>query len=811
MKINGKLKLDNENKKALRKSKNKGKRVKIIAEPTKREKQILNGEIPEDYVSIKNTPFAIINRISKRAKMAKINEEYNRQIALEQEQKNNEIKNKNSNIGEMTKNKNIEKIEKEEKEKKEENLKEDKIEKIKENEGKNIYSENFKDKKIQNERIRDKIIEKNNTGNIENNKKKIENYKIENNNRFGNRNRIEENNIIENKNNIIEINYGTEKENEKYNYRNKNSIFEKCTTEENKDIENSNTYNKNGIRYKKPFLKEKINSNINNENQTKKQIMMDTISIEEEKKDKKDKIGDAFQKRFFRFKKIRHNLVRDEANKTEIGNRTERNNINYTNERIELGNRTERNELKNGNEKNELGDRTDRTERLKYNNYISKNNIKIDSLNKNNNNIEKFKKDEENKNDNIVNNTITNNNNRMIIMNRRNSRNLNIGKEFKINEIKKDDNDNNKKLLSLNDNNLYNKYNKKNEANVNKSPEINTETEKFNNNDNNNNISNIDNNIKRKFLWKNGEKNNNIENNNIIYNNRKEEENENNINYEKMEYPRSKRYERHIKTEILNKTDDNNIRNKNKYIYNIKTNDINTTKMEIKGRNKKNNIIKNKNNTAYNDKTNIRNDKKERMTEPLKNNDKDDLFIKSYRRRYQSINNEKKEENEKNKIKDRSFNINSNNEIFSFKNKQAFKIKEKIMENPSFRSLDNNTRTFDFRKIRINNNKNKENDNRTNDYNDNSQSYINKIGKRKYENIRINNLKYFERSLDSIDNSNNNINYNDNNETNISLFEKKERKRNKFKRHLFNFNSKIDLDKDHNKSSDGYMIKGRKF
>ena len=71
MKINGKLKLDNENKKALRKSKNKGKRVKIIAEPTKREKQILNGEIPEDYVSIKNTPFAIINRISKRAKMAK--------------------------------------------------------------------------------------------------------------------------------------------------------------------------------------------------------------------------------------------------------------------------------------------------------------------------------------------------------------------------------------------------------------------------------------------------------------------------------------------------------------------------------------------------------------------------------------------------------------------------------------------------------------------------------------------------------------------------------------------------------------------
>ena len=33
-----------------------------------------------DKMSIKNTTFAMINRISKRAKMAKINEEYNRQI-----------------------------------------------------------------------------------------------------------------------------------------------------------------------------------------------------------------------------------------------------------------------------------------------------------------------------------------------------------------------------------------------------------------------------------------------------------------------------------------------------------------------------------------------------------------------------------------------------------------------------------------------------------------------------------------------------------------------------------------------------------
>ena len=75
MKLNSKLKKGREREKSLHKSKNKDKHVKIVAEPTKREKQILNGEIPDDYVNNKNNPMALIMRMSRhrQEKIARIN------------------------------------------------------------------------------------------------------------------------------------------------------------------------------------------------------------------------------------------------------------------------------------------------------------------------------------------------------------------------------------------------------------------------------------------------------------------------------------------------------------------------------------------------------------------------------------------------------------------------------------------------------------------------------------------------------------------------------------------------------------------
>lgn len=104
MKLNSKLKKSREREKSLNKSKNKDKHVKIVAEPTKREKQILSGEKPDDYVSTKNNPIALIMRMSRHRqdKIKRINEEYNRQMNLE-----NEAKLKNSKEREKEKDKDI--------------------------------------------------------------------------------------------------------------------------------------------------------------------------------------------------------------------------------------------------------------------------------------------------------------------------------------------------------------------------------------------------------------------------------------------------------------------------------------------------------------------------------------------------------------------------------------------------------------------------------------------------------------------------------------------------------------------------------
>ena len=102
MKLNGKLKIDNEAEKALRKSKNKGKHVKIVAEPTKREKQILRGEKPENYVNFKNSPMSLIIQLSRQAKLEKINEEYNKQMSMENDKLKNNLK-LNSRNNENTK------------------------------------------------------------------------------------------------------------------------------------------------------------------------------------------------------------------------------------------------------------------------------------------------------------------------------------------------------------------------------------------------------------------------------------------------------------------------------------------------------------------------------------------------------------------------------------------------------------------------------------------------------------------------------------------------------------------------------------
>ena len=247
MKLNGKLKIDNEAEKALRKSKNKGKHVKIVAELTKREKQILRGEKPENYVNYKNSPMSLIIQLSRQAKLAKINEEYNKQMSMENDNHKNNIKLNSKNNENVKKIDNIiEKINKEEKDK-------EKAKDLNKNNIKNVIKEKETEKNI-----KIKIFDSN-----------------------SNNGKIEKRNDIENKN---------------YNKRQRNNYIEKINTEPNKDINNSPKFNeKRAIKYKKPFLREMFD--VNKVFEFKKPILTEKSELILEKKDKK--INSSIDKRLF--------------------------------------------------------------------------------------------------------------------------------------------------------------------------------------------------------------------------------------------------------------------------------------------------------------------------------------------------------------------------------------------------------------------------------------------------------------------------------------------------------------------------------
>lgn len=333
MKLNSKLKSGRKRETSFRKSKNKEKHVKIVAEPTKREKQILNGEKPDDYVNAKPSPMALIMRMSRHRqdKLARINEEYNRQMNLENEAKLKKLKenNKDTDI-DKDKDDEIEKINKED------NIKqESQPQKEKE------YKMNLKDNEIKKE----KKFEKNkNEKDEEEEEKEKENV---------NKNVNEKDNEKEDENPLMTK---IENDNTRNNFKFRNRYFQRTKTEENKDLGNSKKiYQKREIKFRKPlFLEEKLNMdnsiNANKNMGNDKQILTDRPGGYGENKID-DKINDSINKRFFKLNKTRY-FNRDENHKkNDIRNKIERINS-YSNKVNSSFNKTNikeenNNELKN--------------------------------------------------------------------------------------------------------------------------------------------------------------------------------------------------------------------------------------------------------------------------------------------------------------------------------------------------------------------------------------------------------------------------------------------------------------------------------
>ena len=383
MKLNSKLKKGREREKSLNKSKNKDKHVKIVAEPTKREKQILSGEKPDDYVNTKNNPIALIMRMSRHRqdKIKRINEEYNRQMSLE-----NEAKLKNSKEREKEKEKDIdkdkdvkiEKINKEDNTKQETRPQQEKL-----------YKKKFRDNEIEIEKEtkKEKYFEKNKADKADEEEKEKE-KENENENEKPISTKIENNNT-------------------RNNCKFRNRYFQRKNTEENKDIDNTKkVYQKREIKFRKPiFLEEKSNMNNNSLNANKnrgndRQILTDIPGSDENKKD--DKINDSINKRFFKLNKTRY-FNRDENNKKpDIRNKIEKIN-NYSNKVNSSFNKVNIREENNNDLNNDY-----------YNNYNTEDQTKKNT----NNSIISYKikaqelKNSRSNNDVLNNNAENNNNNK---------------------------------------------------------------------------------------------------------------------------------------------------------------------------------------------------------------------------------------------------------------------------------------------------------------------------------------------------------------------------------------------------------------
>ena len=382
MKLNSKLKKSREREKSLNKSKNKDKHVKIVAEPTKREKQILSGEKPDDYVNTKNNPIALIMRMSRHRqdKIKRINEEYNRQMNLE-----NEAKLKNSKEREKEKDKDIDKDKdvKIEKINKEDNTKQEM-----QPQQEKLYKKKFRDNEIEVEKEtkKEKYFEKNKADKADEEEKEKE-KENENENEKPISTKIENNNT-------------------RNNCKFRNRYFQRKNTEENKDIDNTKkVYQKREIKFRKPiFLEEKSNMNNNSLNANKnigndRQILTDMPGYDENKKD--DKINDSINKRFFKLNKTRY-FNRDENNKKpDIRNKIEKIN-NYSNKVNSSFNKVNIREENNNDLNNDYYNNYNTEDQTKKNtnNSIISYKIKAQDLKNSRSNNDVLNNNEENKNNN---------------------------------------------------------------------------------------------------------------------------------------------------------------------------------------------------------------------------------------------------------------------------------------------------------------------------------------------------------------------------------------------------------------------------
>ena len=341
MKLNSKLKKGREREKSFHKSKNKDKHVKIVAEPTKREKQILNGETPDDYVNTKNNPMALIMRMSRhrQEKIARINEEYNKLMNSDNDDK---LKNSQEKDKDIDKDKDKdEKINKEDKVKKEAQLQQEKP-----------YKKKFKDNKIEKDTKKEKYFEKNKADKDDKDEEEKEKEK-------------EKENENENEN---PINTKIENDNTRNNFKFRSRYFQRMNTEENKDIGNSKkVYQKREIKFRKPLMLEE-KSNLNNSLNANKiigndrQILTDRPGYNENKKD--DKLNDSINKRFFKLNKTRYFNRVENNKKPEIKNKIEKIN-NYSNKENSSFNKTNIREENNNDLNNDY-----------YNNYNTEDQIK---------------------------------------------------------------------------------------------------------------------------------------------------------------------------------------------------------------------------------------------------------------------------------------------------------------------------------------------------------------------------------------------------------------------------------------------------
>jgi len=752
MKLNSKLKKGREREKSFHKSKNKDKHVKIVAEPTKREKQILNGEIPDDYVNTKNNPMALIMRMSRhrQEKIARINEEYNKLMNLD-----NEDKLKNS----QEKDKDIDK----DKDKDEKINKEDNVKKEMQPQQEKPYKKKFKDNEIDKEIKKEKYFEKNKADKAD----KADKDDKDNKDEEEKEKEKEKENENENENEKP-ISSKIENDNTRNNFKFRSRYFQRKNTEENEDIGNTKkVYQKREIKFKRPLMLEE-KSNINNSLNANKimvndrQILTDRPGYNENKKD--DKINDSINKRFFKLNKTRY-FNRDENNKRpEIRNKIERIN-NYSNKVNSSFNKTNIREEKNKDLNNGYYNNYNTEDQMKKstNKGIISYKIQAQELKNSRSNNDVFDNNEDNNNKNKeeeIKKTDT-----KVYVSQRPA--LIYDKEKIINTIDtilENDNNNPRKIKTRNviRNNIYKR--EINDNIINKTEK--DKQEEINDNKNNGTFSSR----RRRYDISNKveAETENKESNDILY---------------KLEY----RGTRNKKNSVINnyKTSYNNVKVDRKEKVDLSVD--NAPKISEVNESQDNSIIHSYR-RRYQSITRGIKDKNEQNK--IKNNDTSvDNILPKWRRK-------------------QVINIESQN-----KEKEKDKEKDYKATIPFRRKFVNVTRSLD---PVLKRDRKKENDVDKNEKNNNEQQpeEKEKVG-RKYENVRINNYTKVERDSRNNDISKDKLNIEEikrdeeKKEEEEGLERNRKRKRFRYQRYYNNINWKVDNKKELNKSSDISTLRRR--